>query len=200
MTPPLNGRAWTQKESIAAVLQYCDDWEVGTGWVPTAKEYEKWSESKDVPSRREIYRLFGDWKTACKRAHCRVGGGAFSTTNYREALASLQAAAEHFGDKPVFLPDYEKWAAKNNETSWAVIRRYFGSWVEACRVSGLVHGRHQKLQGREDEVITAIKRTCGKDRLSVREFNRVRSPGVPRAERISLLFGGWSSSLSAAGI
>jgi hypothetical protein len=199
MTPPRNGRAWTQKEAIAAVILYSEERGTGKGWVPIAKEYEEWSIGKDVPSRRDINRLFGDWKTVCKRAQCRVGGGAFSTTSYREVVGSLQRAAEYFGDKPVFLPDYEKWAAKNNEASWPIIRRYF-TWVEACRVGGLVHGRHQKLEGREDEVITAIKRTCGKERLTVREFNRERAPGVPRAERIAILFGGWSSSLSAAGI
>jgi hypothetical protein len=171
----------------------------GDVWVPLITEYEKWSVGRKAPGTHDLFQIYQDWGTLCHEEFgIDIMGGRMRFT-YFDALASLERAKRDFGDLPVYRPDYEKWAGQNREVSWAVIRRYFGTWINACLFVGMTPGRQQTLQGKEDEVLDAVKETCGGEPKSVRQFNRDRAPGVPRAERIALLFGGWPQSLQAAG-
>jgi hypothetical protein len=172
----------------------------GDVWVPLVNEYERWSVGKDVPGTHDLFQIYQDWGTVCREEFgIKTMGGRMRFT-YFDALASLQRAKRHFEDKPVYRPDYEKWAIETGEVSWAVIRRYFVTWIKACEAVGMTPGRQKTLQGKEDEVLLAVQETCEGRPKSLRQFNRDRAPGVPRAERIALMFGGWPQSLQAAGV
>jgi hypothetical protein len=174
----------------------------GEEWVPYVSEYVSWSEGREVPKLHDLFCIYGDWGTAWLDEFGISIMGGRARKLFVEALYSLREAKKHFGERPVYRPEYEKWVEEASDprlVTWAVIRRYFGTWVNACEAVGMNPGRQQKLQGMEDEILRVVRETCSTGALSVRQFNAQRAPGVPRAERIALLFGGWPNSLKEAG-
>src|SRR3972149_10373533 len=177
------------KECLLEFLRYFDKKE---GRAPKQFEFAK---NSKYPSYASYYSWFGSWKDAIKEA-----GLLEKTEIVRERIYTdeeLLESLRRFKGEEGRIPKQEDFVNNPKYPGFVTIVKWFGSWNNALKLSGLVNIFTNYT---DEELLEFLIKFERKEGRIPRQEDFIGNPNCPSHNLYKSRFGSWNNAIKCAGL